>query len=406
MSILEVNGVSKKYRIRHEAKSYLSLRDKISGLFSSSHVSLEDFWALNDVSFNVQPGDTVGLIGKNGAGKSTLLKILSKITPPTAGKIISRGRIASLLEVGTGFHPELSGRENVYLNGSILGMKKKEIDSAFDAIIDFSGVERFLDTPLKNYSSGMQLRLAFAVAAFLEPEILVIDEVLAVGDAEFQKKCISKMEDVSSTGRTIIFVSHNMSAVKKLCKRGILLQQGQVVFDGSIQDAVDKYSQHYDVQQTRFDIRVKQSADTPGFAHTVCIEDLQGRPCNEFAVGMGWQVRIHFTIQNRTPGFVIGMGMMTPEDVGLRTCWSEASDLAPGHYEAVFREEHLFLGAGYYKLIVGLSSRMMTFQYVENCAYLRISEDIHLQEDVIRYASGVGVVLNPMEINIAPVRSS
>jgi len=227
--ILEIQSVSKKFNIHHEGGSYLSLRDRLTELakFKSSKKSDEDFWALKDVSFDVMPGESIGIIGKNGAGKSTLLKILSKITPPTHGKIICRGRIASLLEVGTGFHPELTGRENVYLNGSILGMKKKEIDARFDEIVDFAGTERFLDTPLKHYSSGMQLRLAFAVAAFLEPEILVIDEVLAVGDAEFQKKCLGKMEDVSKSGRTILFVSHNMAAVESLCKKTLLLENGK-----------------------------------------------------------------------------------------------------------------------------------------------------------------------------------
>src|SRR4051812_23063482 len=179
------------------------------------------------------PGDTIGIIGKNGAGKSTLLKILSKITPPTKGSIISRGRIASLLEVGTGFHPELSGRENIFLNGSILGMKRQEIEKQFDAILDFSGVEKFIETPLKHYSSGMQLRLAFAVAAFLEPEILIIDEVLAVGDTEFQKKCLGKMEDVSKSGRTILFVSHSMGMLESLCEKAVLLENGRVTMQAS-----------------------------------------------------------------------------------------------------------------------------------------------------------------------------
>lgn len=205
----------------------------------------EDFWALNDVSFSVNPGESVGIIGRNGAGKSTLLKVLSKITPPTKGKIISRGRIASLLEVGTGFHPELTGRENIFFNGSLLGMKRKEIEAKFDEIVDFSGVEKFLDTPLKHYSSGMQLRLAFAVAAFLEPEILIIDEVLAVGDAEFQKKCIGKMEDVSKSGRTILFVSHQLGLVNELCQRAILLESGKLVHQGKTSDVVGHYTQLY-----------------------------------------------------------------------------------------------------------------------------------------------------------------
>ena len=187
------------------------------------------------------PGDTLGIIGKNGAGKSTLLKILSKITPPTSGRILSRGRIASLLEVGTGFHPELTGRENIFLNGSILGMKRQEIQKQFDAIVDFSGVEKFINTPLKHYSSGMQLRLAFAVSAFLEPEILIIDEVLAVGDAEFQKKCIGKMGDISKSGRTILFVSHNMAAIQNLCNKGMVLKEGSVSFMGSVEDSINEY---------------------------------------------------------------------------------------------------------------------------------------------------------------------
>lgn len=238
--ILEVSSVSKKYRLQHEQHAYGSLRESMMNIFRSRTTS-EEFFALNDVSFDVNAGETIGIIGKNGAGKSTLLKILSRITYPTAGKIIVRGRIASLLEVGTGFHPELSGRENIYLNGSILGMLRKEIDRKFDEIVEFSGTERFLDTPLKHFSSGMQLRLAFAVAAFLEPEILIIDEVLAVGDAEFQKRCIGKMEDVSKSGRTILFVSHNMGAVQALCRKGIYLKNGTIDKIGQTHEVIQHY---------------------------------------------------------------------------------------------------------------------------------------------------------------------
>lgn len=238
--ILEIQNIGKKFRIQHENLPYLSLRDSLKQVFKKSR-STEDFWALKDVSFNVMPGDSVGIIGKNGAGKSTLLKILSKITPPTKGQIIGRGRIASLLEVGTGFHPELSGRENIFMNGSILGMKRFEIAKNFDAIVDFAGVERFLDEPLKHYSSGMQLRLAFAVAAFLENEILIIDEVLAVGDAEFQKKCMGKMNDVSKSGRTVLFVSHDFSAIRTICNRGILLDKGQVLVNDQLSVALSNY---------------------------------------------------------------------------------------------------------------------------------------------------------------------
>ena len=241
--ILEVSGISKKYRLRHLSGRYLSLRENLTTLFQRDK-STEDFWALKDVSFQVAAGDSVGIIGRNGAGKSTLLKILSKITPPTRGKIHLRGRVASLLEVGTGFHPELTGRENISFNGSLLGMKRREIQAKFDEIVEFSGTERFLDTPLKHYSSGMQLRLAFSVAAFLEPEILVIDEVLAVGDAEFQKKCLGKMEEVSTQeGRTILFVSHHMAAMKKLCKKAILLSEGTVAAIGDSDAIAQQYLQ-------------------------------------------------------------------------------------------------------------------------------------------------------------------
>jgi lipopolysaccharide transport system ATP-binding protein len=199
-------------------------------------------WSLKDINFEIQQGDVLGIVGKNGAGKSTLLKILSRVTAPTTGNIKVRGRIASLLEVGTGFHPELTGRENIFLNGAILGMRKHEIKSKFDEIIDFAGVERFIDTPVKRYSSGMYVRLAFAVAAHLEPEILIIDEVLAVGDAEFQKKCLGKMKDVSGTGRTVLFVSHNLTAVQTLCNKGILIENGTLTESGFIQQVVEKYN--------------------------------------------------------------------------------------------------------------------------------------------------------------------
>lgn len=239
--ILEIRNLAKSYNIAHERQPYLTFRDKLTGIFKRSEQT-EEFWALQDVSFDVMPGESIGIIGRNGAGKSTLLKILSRITPPTKGTVVARGRIASLLEVGTGFHQELTGRENIFMNGSILGMKNTEIKAKFDEIVDFSGVEKFLDTPLKNYSSGMQLRLAFAVAAHLEPEILIIDEVLAVGDAEFQKKCIGKMGDVSKSGRTILFVSHSLPSLRAICNTGLLLEQGKLAKAGTIEQVILSYT--------------------------------------------------------------------------------------------------------------------------------------------------------------------
>lgn len=237
---IQLASISKRYTIGKAKDS--SLRGTLSGIFSKRSSQEEEFWALRDVSFTVSKGDVVGIIGKNGAGKSTLLKILSQITRPSEGRIEISGRIASLLEVGTGFHPELTGRENIFLNGTILGMTRKEVASKFDEIVAFSGIEKFIDTSVKHYSSGMYVRLAFAVAAHLEPEILIIDEVLAVGDAEFQKKCLGKMKDVAGEGRTVLFVSHDLAAVKTLCTKGILLEKGQVVFAGNAEDTLAVYN--------------------------------------------------------------------------------------------------------------------------------------------------------------------
>ncbi|URM37339.1 ABC transporter ATP-binding protein [Flavobacterium anhuiense] len=256
--ILKAENISKQYRLGEVGTGTLShdlnrwwhkIRGKenpylkIGEVNDRSKKGTSDYvWALQDINFEVQRGEVLGIIGKNGAGKSTLLKILSKVTAPTTGSIKSRGRIASLLEVGTGFNGEMTGRENIFLNGAILGMTKKEITSKLDEIIEFSGCERYIDTPVKRYSSGMTVRLAFAVAAFLEPEILVVDEVLAVGDAEFQKKAIGKMQDISKgEGRTVLFVSHNMAAVKSLCTKGIVLEHGKVIFEGNVEEAVNRY---------------------------------------------------------------------------------------------------------------------------------------------------------------------
>src|SRR5438874_235276 len=239
--VLRAEGVGKEYVIG-ESQPYRALRDVLAGAVTapfrlaqqrpSESEERRRLWALRDVSFDLERGDIVGLIGANGAGKSTLLKILSRITDPTEGQVALRGRVGSLLEVGTGFHPELTGRENVFLNGTILGMRKAEILRRFDEIVEFAGVQRFLDTPVKRYSSGMQVRLAFAVAAHLQPEILLVDEILAVGDAAFQRKCLGRMGDVAREGRTVLFVSHNMAVIQALCRRGVFLDDGRLAFDG------------------------------------------------------------------------------------------------------------------------------------------------------------------------------
>ena len=268
-AIITVENLSKKYLVGHQSGSrsrsnYTALRDVIGreirnvarktvdvvrGRQIVQGDEVEEFWALKDVSFEVKQGEVLGIIGRNGAGKSTLLKILSRITEPTRGRVTLRGRVASLLEVGTGFHPELTGRENIFLNGAILGMSRVEIKRKFDEIVAFAEVEKFLDTPVKHFSSGMYVRLAFAVAAHLEPEILVVDEVLAVGDIDFQEKCLGKMRAVSGEGRTVIFVSHNMAAIRTLCRAGLLLGEGQVLFQGSASEAITTYLAHAPVSR-------------------------------------------------------------------------------------------------------------------------------------------------------------
>jgi len=301
--ILEINSLSKKYLLG-ERERYLSIRDFLSNplggfidRFQSKAKRNNSFWALQDISFDVFSGESVGIVGKNGAGKSTLLKILSRITPPTKGSIKSRGRIASLLEVGTGFHPELTGRENIFMNGSILGMRRSDIKNHFDEIVDFSGVERFIDTPLKKYSSGMQLRLAFAVAAHLEPEILIIDEVLAVGDAEFQKKCLGKMGQISEGGRTVLFVSHDITAIRALTKTCLLLEGGLKMSYGLTDSVLDLYM-------------IKEIARTDNLSFTgknsklsnARLIDVNGKPISVYDIQD--EIRIEFIIDKKYGGFL------------------------------------------------------------------------------------------------------
>ncbi len=272
-AVIRAEGLGKKYVIGHQAERerYVALRDVLASTARSAWRkttdmargravvvgdTTEEFWALKNVNFEVKRGEVVGIIGRNGAGKTTLLKILSRITEPTEGEVTITGRVASLLEVGTGFHPELTGRENIYLNGAILGMTRAEIKRKFDEIVAFAEVERFLDTPVKRYSSGMYVRLAFAVAAHLEPEILIVDEVLAVGDAEFQKKCLGKMDEVAGHGRTVLFVSHNISALLAICTQGILLESGRVTYSGEIGKVADRYRSAFHVAGSRIDHRI------------------------------------------------------------------------------------------------------------------------------------------------------
>jgi lipopolysaccharide transport system ATP-binding protein len=309
--VIKIEELGKRYRVRHEAEGhrYVALRDVLTERFKrlvrncgAARPSAEDFWALRDVSFEVRQGEVVGIIGRNGAGKSTLLKILSRITEPSAGKIRLKGRVSSLLEVGTGFHPELTGRENIYLNGTILGMTKTEIDGKFDAIVAFSGVEKFIDTPVKRFSSGMQVRLAFSVAAHLEPEVLVIDEVLAVGDAAFQKKCLGKMQDVAAEGRTVLFVSHDLAAVEKLCTRAILMDGGRVQADGPTSQTIASYQSSL-IHSASADLTNRIDRRGEGFVRFTRIQmlDESGREQSLFLSGRPLRIRLHYRARGDRP---------------------------------------------------------------------------------------------------------
>ena len=347
---IQVQGLSKIYRIGEKdeiydnllktafkyLKSPLSNYKKYKSLYRFDDVIKNGkdteklprniIWALKDVSFNINRGEVVGIIGNNGAGKSTLLKILSKITTPTSGRAVFKGRVSSLLEVGTGFHPELTGRENVYLNGSILGMKKKEIDAKFDEIVDYSEIGDFIDTPVKRYSSGMRVRLAFSVAAHLEQEIMLVDEVLAVGDTEFQKKCIGKMQHVAKDGKTVIFVSHNMAAVQSLCTRGIIIDKGRVRFDGPCDEAISSYfsSLHSSIDQDLGLRTDRVGGKNFRFTSVEFLDPTNKESCNFFVSGQSILIKIGYKAEKPLKGVGIAISITTLSREHLITCTNHA----------------------------------------------------------------------------------
>lgn len=342
--VIKVENLGKKYIIRHRQRErYRTLRDELTKgvktALSGKKKTLppkEDFWALKDVSFEVNQGEKLGIIGRNGAGKTTLLKVLSRITDPSSGKVGIKGRIASLLEVGTGFHPELTGRENIFLNGSILGMSRSEIKSKFDEIVDFAETERFLDTPVKRYSSGMYVRLAFAVAAHLEPEILMIDEVLAVGDVQFQKKCLGKMQDVAGEGRTVLFVSHNMAAISNLCSSVMVLKDGGIDFrKGNTQDAIQHYladaGQHADSSLKN---RRNRSGEGNIRLTDFTIIGNDGQQLQTLVSGQSVRFRIQYEcIDNPDPKNVMTALSITRSDGFLVTVLN--NELSSGNFESI-----------------------------------------------------------------------
>ncbi len=376
MSVITVENISKKYIISHQSKdSYGTLRDVIAEKFRNagrrifhpfngstvthSHSSTtEEFWALKDVSFDIKQGDRVGIIGRNGAGKSTLLKILSRITEPTTGKIRIKGRVASLLEVGTGFHPELTGRENIFLNGAILGMTKAEITKKFDEIVAFSEIEKFLDTPVKRYSSGMYVRLAFAVAAHLEPEILIVDEVLAVGDAQFQKKCLGKMEEVGKEGRTVLFVSHNMGAISMLCSRVLYLENGSKKSDGNVEEGVNNYLKIGNLSKGFGCLEnIKDRSGYSKFSRILSIQTLDENLEEADIFKMGSKIIIKITLKliEYIKNLEIGFTILNSKGInygGFVSNWEGlTSEFEEGIHTVICEVPFLYMMPGFYKIV-------------------------------------------------------
>jgi lipopolysaccharide transport system ATP-binding protein len=385
--ILKIENLSKQYRlgtvgtgtISHDLNRWWhSIRGKEDPYLKigesndrSTKGESEYVWALKDINFEVKRGEVLGIIGKNGAGKSTLLKILSKVTGPTTGSIKSKGRIASLLEVGTGFHPEMTGRENIYLNGAILGMTKKEIAHKIDEIIAFSGCERYIDTPVKRYSSGMKVRLAFAVAAHLEPDILIVDEVLAVGDAEFQKKAIGKMQDISSgEGRTVLFVSHNMAAVKSLCTRAILLDKGEITYEGTSDDTIDFY---LNSQREKANELLSKRTDRRGsgevrFTQVELLND-KGNSVNEIISGDYAKFRLHLVFKKKIPpeNLIFGLVIYDTNEVKIADFYSDEMGIRFKSIQSYVDLElpKLMLRGGDYSVVIVVQRVKPVFQQID-----------------------------------------
>lgn len=343
-TVIQVENLSKLYHIGVRQERHDTLRDAVSSLFRRNgheHDRETDLWALKNVSFEVKRGEVVGIIGPNGAGKSTLLKVLSRITEPTSGEVRIRGRLRALLEVGTGFHPELTGRENIYLNGAILGMRQFEIDRQFDEIVAFSEIEKFLDTPVKRYSSGMYVRLAFAVAAHLEPEILVVDEVLAVGDVEFQEKCLGKMEDVAHRGRTVLLVSHNLGAIQKLCSRALLLKGGELAASGGPVEITQKYLNAQNTTNLVWEpvVTSGRSANRTVTIRRIEICNHSLEPIIQVTTSSDIAVVVEFEIMKRVSELNLTVGMRGPsdEDIFDASPQDDGIDMPklPGRYRAI-----------------------------------------------------------------------
>ncbi len=368
-SIIKIDNLSKKYTLG-SSEPYYALRDQLAGIFKFGKLKKHrsDFWALRDINLDIKRGEAVGIIGRNGAGKSTLLKILSQITPPTKGSVTLSGRVASLLEVGTGFHPELTGRENIYLNGAILGMTKKEIAKKFDEIVAFSEIEKFLDTPVKRYSSGMYVRLAFAVAAHLEPEILIVDEVLAVGDAQFQKKCLGKMGEVGKSGRTVLFVSHNMAAIAELCNKCVLLDGGKIIDFSDTGRVVNRYlSAKNEICNKSVELsgeaKRKNSLDSSTFKFAkISVVNSRGNICSTIGLSESFAIKIEGWLNRKVDFAKVGLSITSNMGVVLFNSFiknSEFVKLGSGKVSLQAKFSKNFLAPGVYSVGLGANGDNM-----------------------------------------------
>jgi lipopolysaccharide transport system ATP-binding protein len=355
-------------------------------------------YALKDVSFEVKRGEVLGIIGRNGAGKSTLLKILSRVTTQSSGQIKVKGRIASLLEVGTGFHPELTGRENIFLNGAILGMRKAEIARKFDEIVEFSGCARYIDTPVKRYSSGMYVRLAFAVAAHLEPEILIVDEVLAVGDAEFQKKCLGKMKDVAGHGRTILFVSHNMAAVRELCDTAIYLKNGCLVSQGNTKDIVLEYYSNAENEGANAVPKPSIELLDDVYIESVNIEDKEGNKKVHFKSSDDWCCRVTCKAEKSQSNLIVAVGLVSMDKTPIQTVWSNPINTDKKQFQVFFSQNKIELEEGTYSVIIGLAKNGIALQQFE-VARIEIQHQ-KLEHDNVIKKYGAGFIVNAMNVNV------
>ena len=410
-TVIYVENLGKKYLLSHQTQKqpYVAMRDVIAENCKSLGKKVlhpfrnlvspatspqppvpasEDFWALKDVSFQIKHGERVGIIGRNGAGKSTLLKILSRIVEPTTGRVRIKGRVASLLEVGTGFHPELTGRENIYLNGAILGMGRAEIKKKFDEIVDFAEIEKFLDTPVKRYSSGMYVRLAFSVAAHLEPEILMVDEVLAVGDAQFQKKCLGKMEDVGKSGRTVLFVSHNMNVIRHLCSRSVLLSSGKFCLEGPSDEVINNYLQNMQARQTS--VSLTSDPEKVMCLRNISVLDHEWNMVQQFELTRSFKVQIEYDVNKPISGAHVICFVHTAD--GTNVLGSGDADIHPqrfekrdiGTYRGEFEIPPNLLGEGWYYLTVALGipfvqvferhEEILSFEIIDSSSTRRMTQ--------------------------------